>query len=75
MEVQSIDINDLVSIDGQDGVWTVVGTRALEPKYRVQRGLDGATVTYVRGETVTLIKKAEKPDSGPGFFPDRGIMG
>jgi hypothetical protein len=75
MEIQTIDIDDHVSLEGQDGVWTVVGTRTLEPKYRVQRGLDGATIRYVRSETVTLIKKAMKPDSGPGFFPDRGILG
>jgi len=75
MEMQPIDIDDLVSLQGENGVWRVIGTRTLEPKYRVQLDLDGATMRYVGSATVTLIKKGERPGRGPGLYTDRGILG
>ena len=74
MEEPVIDIDDLVSVEGESGIWTVVGTRSLEPKFRVQLGLDGASIKYVRAEAVTLVKKTKRLEIGPGFVPTRSIM-
>jgi hypothetical protein len=34
------DVWDLVSIEGEAGTWTIVGTREMEPMFPVQLGLD-----------------------------------
>lgn len=66
---------DEVGVEGETGVWTIVETHDLEPRYKVQLGRDASTVKYVRSETLTLIKKPEKLESGPRFYPSRGILG
>jgi hypothetical protein len=75
MEKHTLEIDDLVSVQGANGNWRIVGTRDLEPKFLVQLGLDGATIKFARSETITLLEKAKKPDIEPGFYPDRSIMG
>ena len=75
MAEDAIEVFDEVSITGETGGWTIVGARTNEPKYQVQLGKDAATIKWVKSETLTLVKKAEKPDSGPGFYPEKSIMG
>jgi hypothetical protein len=75
MKNQIFENFDLVSIQGEHGVWTIVETRNTEPKHKVQLGGDGASVKYVDSATLTLVQKAKKPDTGPGFYPGRSIMG
>jgi hypothetical protein len=74
MENQTLEIYDLASVQGEEGNWTVVGTRDLEPKFQIQLGLDGATIRFARSETLTLVQKAKKPNTEPGFYPSRSIM-
>jgi len=73
MAEEEFEIYDTVSIDGEQGAWTVVGTRS-EGLYEVQLGNDAASKKFVGGAKIKLIAKAKKPDSGPGFFPGRSIM-
>ncbi len=75
MEDQDIEIGDLVRLEVEKGIWTVVGTRSEEPKYRVQLGMDAGTIKYVRSDVTALVEKAAKPDAVPGFYPDRSILG
>ena len=76
MGEDAIEVFDHVSIEGETGDWTIVGTRTPdEPRYQVQLGKDASTVKWVKSDSLTLVKKAEKPHSEPGFYPDRSIMG
>jgi hypothetical protein len=70
----SIGIDDKVNLEGEDGVWQIVGTRSEEPCFEVQLNRDAATKRYIRTEKLTLVAKAEGPDELPGFVPSRGIM-
>jgi hypothetical protein len=74
MDPQTFEISDQVSVEGDSAVWTIVGSRSLEPCWQIQRGRDAATIRFVRTETLILVQKAEKPDTGPGFYPPKSIM-
>ena len=67
MRNERIGINDLVSIAGVSGIWTVVGTRAAEQRFQVQFRTDVSTVTWVQSEAVALTQKAQKRDVGRCF--------
>ena len=62
MQNERIEINDLVGIAGERGIWTVVGSRVrnLEPKFQVQLGDNASTVRWVQSDAVTLMQKASK---------------
>ena len=75
MESQTFENYDLVCIQGEEGIWTVVGIGTDEPKYRVQFGQDGASTKYVNSTHLTLVQKVDKPKTDPGLYPSRSIMG
>jgi hypothetical protein len=75
MDNQTFESQDLVSIHGVKGVWTIVGTRDPEPKFQIQLGRNAATVRWVASETLSLVQKAPKQDSEPGLYPGKRIMG
>lgn len=73
MPNQSFSNFDLVSVEGKEGVWTVVEERA--PLFYVQLGADAGTRELLRAEPLTLIQKAKDPDDDePRLVPVRGIM-
>jgi hypothetical protein len=71
MDNQPFESQDLVSVQGVKGVWIIVGTRDPEPRFQIQLGRDAATVRWVATETLSLVQKAPKQDSEPGFYPGR----
>ncbi len=75
MGQDKIEMFDEASLAGDEGVWTIIGTRTEEPKYQVQLGKDAATMKYARSESLLLVRKAETPATEAGFYPDRSIMG
>jgi hypothetical protein len=75
MENQTFEIYDIVKVQSKVGNWTIVGTRDQEPKFQIQLGLDAATITFARSETLTLVQKAKKSDTEHGFYPSSSIMG
>ena len=75
MEDQSIEIRDDVSVEGLEGVWTIVGLRPGDGLYEIQLGRDGATKQFAKMDMVALVKKAAKPKKEPGFYPGSSIMG
>ena len=62
MDNQPFDVEDLVSVQGAQGIWTIVGTRDTEPKYQIQYGWNAATVRWTASETLSLIQRALKRD-------------
>jgi hypothetical protein len=74
MDIQKFEIYDLVSIQGEVGIWTIMGIGTEEPKYRVQLGQDGASIKYVNSVNLTLVQKANKLKIEPGLYPSRSIM-
>jgi hypothetical protein len=70
----AIEMKDQVSITGETGVWTVVGSRTEEPCWEVQLGMDGASKRWARTDTLTVVAKAEKPQVESSFVPTKGIM-
>ena len=60
MRNERIAVNDLVGIASETGIWTVVGTRAAEPKYQVQFRNDASTLQWVQSNAVILIQKTPK---------------
>ena len=70
----AVEMNDQVSVAGESGVWKVVGSRTTEPCWEVQLGMDGASKRWARTDTLTIVAKAEKPETGASFVPSRGIM-
>jgi hypothetical protein len=74
MEDQSIGIGDDVSVDGLDGVWKIVGLRPGDGLCEIQFGRDGATKQFAKMNLVSLVKKAPRPATEPGFYPGSSIM-
>jgi hypothetical protein len=71
----AIEFGDQVSIIGESGVWKVVGSRTTEPCWEVQLGMDGASKRWVKTDALTIVAKAEKPQTDGAFFvPSKGIM-
>jgi hypothetical protein len=60
MDNQPFESQDLVSVRGAKGVWTIVGTRDPEPKFQIQLGQNAATVRWATSETLSLVQKAAK---------------
>ena len=75
MSNEMFGIRDEVSISSESGVWTIIGTRAEEPKFQVQLGRDAATVRFIPSEALKMVKKHLSPDEGSRFVPERSIMG
>jgi hypothetical protein len=71
---------DLVTVEGKDGVWTVKGLSGVvgQPptRYQVQLGLDASTIDWVTPEKMTLVERPKPKDDGlgPRLIPERGIM-
>jgi len=73
MPSQSFNNFDRVSVNGREGVWTVVEERG--SLYYVQLGADAGTRELLKSEQLTLIQKAKNPDDdGPRLIPVRGVM-
>jgi len=73
------DYEDLVAVEGKDGVWTVKGmsgTVGQPPsRYQVQLGLDGGKIDFVTPDRMTLVERQKRVDTlGPRLIPARGIM-
>jgi hypothetical protein len=71
---------DLVTVEGKDGVWTVKGLSGEvgQPPtgYQIQLGLDGSKIDWVTPERMTLVERPKPKDDGlgPRLIPERGIM-
>ena len=71
---------DLVTVEGKDGVWTVKGLSGVvgQPptRYQVQLGLDASKIDWVTPEKMTLVERPKPKDDGlgPRLIPERGIM-
>jgi len=71
---------DLVTVEGKDGLWTVKGSSGVvgQPptRYQVQLGLDGSKIDWVTPERMTLVDRPKPKDDGlgPRLVPERGIM-
>jgi hypothetical protein len=74
------ETEDLVNVEGKDGVWTVKGASGVvgQPPthYRIQFGLDGSKIDYVTPDKMTLVERPQPKDDGlgPRFIPARGIL-
>jgi hypothetical protein len=71
------NLHDRVRCKGQQEVRTVEQIRDNppgEPLYFVQLGRDFATSVWVKESELELVAPAAKPDSGPGFYPEKSIM-
>jgi hypothetical protein len=71
---------DLVTVEGKDGVWTVkgsAGTAGQPPNhYQIQLGLNGAMIDWVTPDRMTLVDRPKPKDDGlgPRLIPERGIL-
>jgi len=68
------ELRDSVRIkNGGQEVFTIVQARS-DGLYLIQLGNDGASIQWKKESELELVTKAKKPDSSPGFVPDRSIM-
>jgi len=75
MPEQEFGMWDMVGVEGQEGLWKIVGMRdASEPRFQVQRGNDAGTQRWVETTRLRLVTKHTDPPTGPSFVPARGIM-
>jgi hypothetical protein len=71
---------DLVTVEGKDGVWTVKGSFGVvgQPptRYQIQLGLDGAKMDWATPDRMTLVERPKPEDDGlgPRLIPARGIL-
>lgn len=74
------EAEDLVKVEGKDGVWTVKGASGVvgQPpnRYQIQLGLDGSKIGWVTPDKMTLVQRPKPKDDGlgPRFIPARGIL-
>ena len=69
----TLEMNDLVRIAGGDSkVFKIVGIGP-GTSFRLQFGTDASTWQQVDGSKLEIVAKAEKPQTEPGFVPDRSI--
>ena len=70
------EVADTVRIkDGGAEVFRITQASSAGPRYLLQLGNDGAAIQWRKEEELELVAKAKKPDDGPRFVPERGIMG
>jgi hypothetical protein len=69
-------LGDIVKIKGAGPQeYRITQASSDGPRYLLQLGNDGAAIQWKMEEEIELVSRAKKPPSGPGFVPDRGIMG
>jgi len=70
------DLGDTVKIkDGGPQVYNITQASSAGPRYLLQLGNDGAAIQWKMEDEIELVAKVKKPDDGPRFVPERGIMG
>ena len=74
MENQIFEMGDLVRVEGTQENGRITKTRSEEPKFLVQFGDDGTSIAWCKTEDLSLVEKAKKLNSGPGFYPGSSIM-
>jgi hypothetical protein len=74
MQTEIFSIFDQVIVTGEIGIWKIMGIGDNEPKYKVERDRDSATVRFVSAETLTLIKKYMPPNDGSNIYPGGGTF-
>jgi hypothetical protein len=75
MQTETFGIFDQVAVKGETGAWTIIGIGDNEPRYKVERDQDSATVRYVSAETLTLVKEHMPPNDDSSVYPDGGTFG
>jgi uncharacterized protein YodC (DUF2158 family) len=69
------DLGDTVKIKSAGPeVYKITQASTAGPRYLLQLGNDGAAIQWKMEEEIELVAKVKKPDDGPRFVPDRGIM-
>ena len=75
MPEEEFGMGDVVSVEGQEGLWKIVGMRdASEPRFQMQRGNDAGTQRWVETSKLKVVTKHTEPQTDPGFVPAKGIM-
>jgi len=75
MPEEEFGMGDVVSVEGQEGLWKIVGMRdASEPRFQVQRGNDAGTQRWVETSKLKVVTKHTEPQTDSGFVPAKGIM-
>ncbi|WP_158823681.1 hypothetical protein [Granulicella sp. S156] len=71
--------NDIVKVEGQDGLWTVKGSFGAvgQPpsRYDLMLGRDASKLNMATPDKMTLVERSTRQDEGgPRLIPARGIM-
>ena len=71
--------NDIVSVEGKEGLWTVRGSFGVtgQPpsRYDLMLGRDAGKLDMATPDKMTLVKRpTQHGDFGPRLIPARGIM-
>ncbi len=73
------DPDDVVKVEGKDGLWTVIGsfgvTGQRPSRYDLMLGRDRGKLAMGMPDKMTLVERPKRHDDlGPRFIPARGIM-
>lgn len=69
------ELGDTVKIvNGGPEVYKITQASSAGPRYLLQLGNDGAKIQWRMEDELELVAKGKKPNDGPRFVPDRGIM-
>jgi uncharacterized protein YodC (DUF2158 family) len=72
----NFELGDTVKIKNSGPeVFKITQASSDGPRYLLQLGNDGAAIQWRNEEEIELVAKVKKPDYGPGFVLERGIMG
>jgi uncharacterized protein YodC (DUF2158 family) len=70
------ELGDIVRIkNGGPQVYKITQATSSGPTYLLQLGNGGTAIQWKKEDEIELVSKPKKPDSGPRFVPERGIMG
>ena len=72
MEFETFEERDLVHVEGNRRICTVVAVHFREPKYKVQFGPEEGNVRRVMSNELALVQKYTPPASSPAFVLTRG---
>lgn len=70
------ELGDSVRIkNGGPEIYKITQATSSGPTYLLQLGNDGAKIQWKKEDEIELVAMVKKPDNGPRFVPERGIMG